>query len=97
MNFLRLKSCVINIKNINKIDIKPNMFIVNFDNNNNINIEFTRDITSVQRKIDTMEIYKETNPYDYFIIDNYIRDIEEKSNMKYRTKEKKVSEWLVDI
>jgi len=97
MNFLRLKSCVINIKNINKIDIKPNMFIVNFDNNNNINIEFTRDITSVQRKIDTMEIYKETNPYDYFIIDNFIRDIEEKSNMKYRTKEKKVSEWLVDI
>lgn len=98
MNFLRLKSCIINIKNINKIDIKHNRFIINFDNNNNINMEFTNEISSIQRKIDVMEIYKEKNSHDYNIIEKFIKYIEMKQDIKYGLKqEKKKPEWLIDI
>jgi len=66
-NFLKLTSIMINASNIGKIIIKNDKYIIYLYNNSKYR--------------DSIEIFKNKNPFDYKIIKDWINDIKFGSNI----------------
>ena len=66
-NFLKLTSIMINASNIGKIIIKNDKYIIHLYNNTKYR--------------DSIEIFKNKNPFDYKIIKDWINDIKFGSNI----------------
>jgi hypothetical protein len=76
MKFLKLTNIILNVRNINKISIKPNKYYINYNNNiNGGGFMFCFTGSMNINSGEELEICKTENPNDYITITKLIESI----------------------